>query len=124
MIAYFCSDLLWSSRVTGTARGCGIETAPARTAQDLSLSEPDCQLSGLLVELDGSSRPIELIATVRKDENDSRLDSPLRIVAFGPHVDEEMLSRATEAGADQVLTRGTVAKRLAEILTWLDEPAG
>lgn len=40
----------------------------------------------------------------------------VRVVAFGPHVARDLLQRARDAGADEVLTRGAFDHNLPEIL--------
>lgn len=45
----------------------------------------------------------------------------LRVVAFGPHIAKDLLARAREAGADEVLTRGAFDHHLAEVLRRIGE---
>jgi hypothetical protein len=41
----------------------------------------------------------------------------LRVVAFGPHVHEERLAAARNAGCDEVVSRGEFFARLDAIVT-------
>ena len=40
-----------------------------------------------------------------------------RIIAFGPHVDVELLAKALEAGADFAMPRGAFTANLTKLLT-------
>ena len=41
------------------------------------------------------------------------------VLAYAPHVHEQKLDQARQAGCDQVLTRGEIHRRIGEILTAL-----
>lgn len=48
-----------------------------------------------------------------------------RVVAFGPHVQTERLAAATEAGCEQVLTRGQLNSQIDRlIIGWSRHPNG
>jgi len=42
---------------------------------------------------------------------------PNTVIAFGPHVNEQCLAAAREAGCDEVITRGQFHSRLDELLS-------
>ncbi len=44
------------------------------------------------------------------------VNPPSAILAYGPHVQEGLLAAATEAGCDEVFTRGQFNARMDEIL--------
>ncbi|WP_038052459.1 hypothetical protein [Thioalkalivibrio sp. ALJ1] len=60
-----------------------------------------------LVVVDLGTRGVEAIADWRQRYPEAR------ILAFGPHVEGEMLKAARQSGADEVVVRGKVADRVA-----------
>jgi CheY-like chemotaxis protein len=69
----------------------------------------------MIVDLDKESDAIDLIRRLR-DQRATPAQREIRIVAFGPHVRRDLLQQAREAGADEVLTRGTFDHGLDVIL--------
>lgn len=120
MIAYFASDLIWATRIKGLADDLGIPARPVRTIEMLEARLADSPVAGLVVDLDAPETGLALIERVRSWESDQSGDgsnrSPVRIVAFGPHVGIEVLDAARAAGADAVMTRGAFHNQLAEVL--------
>jgi CheY-like chemotaxis protein len=114
-------DLIFTSRVTGTARALGLHVRTARSATGLvemvrrwpppcvliDLHNPGLDLSGLLRDLAAAcpTRP--------------------RVVAYGSHVEAATLRAAREAGCDLVLPRSKFVEELPaslrEWLAWKDE---
>ena len=115
MILYAAADLIWASRIKGVADSLEV---PARPARDLAMLEArlaDCQICGMIVDLDKESDAIDLIRRLR-DSRATPAQRAIRIVACGPHVRRDLLQQAREAGADEVLTRGTFDHGLDVIL--------
>lgn len=115
MILYAAADLIWATRIKGVADSLEV---PARPARDLAMLEArlgDCQVCGMIVDLDKESDAIDLIRRLR-DERATDAQRAIRIVAFGPHVRRDLLQQARDAGADEVLTRGTFDHGLDVIL--------
>ncbi len=111
-----CDDLLFASRVTGTAQDLGWAVKAVRRREDLlpevhrekspcvilDLSFPDLRLEELVKELSQATTP------------------PPRLAAFGPHVDVEALERARQAGCNPVLPRSALLRDLSRCLpAWL-----
>ncbi|CAN5828325.1 hypothetical protein BH11PLA1_BH11PLA1_01170 [soil metagenome] len=115
MLLYTSSDLLWATKVKATAEALGIPARPARTLEMLRARLADSPVRALIVDLDAGPVAIELIAEAAK----CAASAPLRILAFGPHVEVEALRAASAAGAHSVMTRGALAARLPEIITSL-----
>lgn len=67
-------------------------------------------LSLLLIDLDIAEPALELIKQARSH------DAELPIIAWGPHVAVDLLNRAGEAGASEVMTRGSFTAKLPEII--------
>lgn len=111
MLLYRSADLLFGSRIHSTAEALDIPVRPCRTAARLTeLLAQGVTPAALIVEIDESPDPLDLITTAR-----SRFPH-LPIIAFGPHVNTAGLSAAAAAGAEQVMPRGAFAAALPEIL--------
>lgn len=109
-------DLIFTSRITGTARDLGLAMKVASSAERLrALIEtevPTC----LIVDLANPGLVIEdLMTWLRK----TCVPVP-RVVAYGAHVDTETLRRAREAGCDPVLPRSKFVEELpTKLLEWI-----
>ena len=111
-----CDDLIFASKVTGTARAAGLDVSVARNltrfADLLAASAP----VGVLLDLhhDGLDLPA-LLTSLRE-----RCPTMPRVTAFGSHVDAARLAAAREAGCDLVMARSLFVKRLeADLASWL-----
>ena len=108
---YLTSDLFFSSRVTSLARESGWTLDVAASPEDAIAKGDQEGLVLLLVDLSSAAGDLaELLATLRARHAD------LQVVAYGPHVDEQMLAAARQAGCDEVLTRGQFNQTSSEIL--------
>jgi hypothetical protein len=121
MIAFFASDLLWATRIKGVALDLGIEARPVRTVEMLEARLAEGAVRGLIVDLDASETALALIRRVREwqaahAEPGKPPTEPVRVVAFGPHVETAVLEEARRAGASRVMTRGAFSSRLAEVV--------
>jgi CheY-like chemotaxis protein len=109
-------DLIFTSRVTGTAKALGLEVQAARSAPVLielarrhtprcvivDLHNPGLDLPTLLHELAGACAPHP------------------RVVAYGSHVEAATLHAARAAGCDLVLPRSRFVEELPVALPgWL-----
>jgi CheY-like chemotaxis protein len=113
-----CDDLLFSSRITGTARALGLAMqvvrAPALLLEQARRQRPSCVILDLgQAGLDVAGLLGELAQVC------GRLP---RIVAYGSHVDTETLRSARAAGCDLVLPRSKLVEQLEQQLPhWLAE---
>lgn len=101
-------DLMFASRITGTARSLGLTIKPARSVA--MLEDRAREETPRLVILDlanpGLSVP-DLLTHLRET------CSPMpRIVAYGSHVDAAGLKAARDAGCDIVLPRSAFVEQL------------
>ncbi len=121
MILFHCADLLWATRVKLAAEDLGILARPVRTMEMLEARLADSDIHGLIVDLESGALGIELIErVVGLGEGSWAGDNEIRVVAYGPHVAEEALEAAREAGAWRVLARGAFANGLGGILRELE----
>jgi CheY-like chemotaxis protein len=103
-----CDDLIFTSRVTGTARDLGYTFKTARSTaalkQLLETDRPVC----LIIDLANPDLVItDLIGGLRQ-----RGEPVPRVVAYGSHIDTATLKAARAAGCDSVLTRSQFVEEL------------
>ena len=116
---FVCDDLIFTSRVTATARAHGLVVRTARSA-------------GQALELARAEPPVCVILDLHTVHQDLagllaglRTVGPAmpRVVAYGSHVNKELLQAARDAGCDLVLPRSQFARDLETALPgWMDPP--
>jgi DNA-binding response OmpR family regulator len=110
MPGYLLSDdLIFTSRITATARAAGLDVQTARTVQQLgnllAARTPQC----LLIDLQNPGLSIgELIQGLPEPR-------PF-VVAYGSHVDTARLRAASDAGCNLVLPRSKFVDELGKSL--------
>lgn len=103
-----CDDLIFISKITGTARELGVNIRSARSSEALTALARQKRPSCVIVDLGnpGLNLP-ELV------QNLAEACPPLpRLVAFGSHVDTGTLRAAREAGCDPVWPRSRFVEDL------------
>jgi DNA-binding NarL/FixJ family response regulator len=108
-------DLIFTSRVTGTARAIGAEIRVARDWAGLLVLARERTPDGVIVDLSNPGLNIaEFVAALKA------LDPPPRVVAYGSHVDTATLRAARDAGCDLVMPRSQFVEELpAALPQWL-----
>jgi DNA-binding NarL/FixJ family response regulator len=107
-VVLLSNDLMVVSRVQGAAVRVG---AAVRALSNASQAIESCgaeQADVLIVDL--ATPSLDLVTLVNQLKANATLST--RVVAFGPHVHEDRLEAAREAGCDVVMSRG---KFFAEI---------
>jgi CheY-like chemotaxis protein len=111
-----CDDLIFFSRVAGTARAQGFIVKQARTVAELLEQVRQLAPGGVIVDLHNDGLDVvELLAALREV-------CPVmpRVIAFGSHVEAETLRAARTAGCDRVLPRSQFVEELeTELSLWL-----
>ena len=107
------SDLMFGSQMSAAARSAGATLATLGSADGLVESLSGEQ-EGCLVVLDmtcGAAKKdvAGLVVGIRAAHDSAR------IVAFGPHVQESLLTAATDAGCDIVMTRGKFHREMDQL---------
>jgi CheY-like chemotaxis protein len=109
-------DLMFTSRITGTARSLGLTIKPASSVEVLeslaSQETPRC----IMLDLANPGLAVgDLIQHLRET------CTPMpRIVAYGSHVDAAGLKAARDAGCDVVLPRSAFVEQLPHKLAeWM-----
>jgi two-component system NtrC family sensor kinase len=107
------SDMLFASKIRGTAEHLNVSVDFARTEDGLFDSAKADVPSLIILDLhDTRLDPFALAARLKAD---GRLRA-VPLVAFFSHVETELQRRGVEAGIDHVLPRSVFTRRLAEIL--------
>jgi CheY-like chemotaxis protein len=109
-------DLIFTSRIIGTAQGFDLTVKPVRSAEALRVLAQQQSPRCVIVDLSNPGLKIaELIQELRQT------CSPVpRVVAYGSHVDTATLRAAREAGCDIVLPRSKFVEELPHALPdWL-----
>lgn len=111
-----CDDLIFTSRVTGTARALGLDVRAARSSEVLlemaRRQPPRC------VVVDLGNPGLDLVGLMQ--QLGEACGTPPRVVAYGSHVDTETLRAARAAGCDPVLPRSKFVEDLPHALPgWL-----
>jgi DNA-binding NarL/FixJ family response regulator len=116
-----CDDLIFTSRVTGTARALGLEVQPARTVEALVGLARQQPPRAVLIDL---GFPGLALAELLGQLAESCPTMP-RVVAYGSHVDTATLRAARAAGCDPVLPRSKFVEDLPHQLPkWLEGASG
>ena len=105
-------DLLLPSRARGAAEQEGLELFTLSSAEQLieRLKTPGTEL--VLIDLTCPGISVgEIAEAIGKQQQRPRL------VGFGPHVQEQLLESARDAGFDQVLGNGEFTSQLVDILS-------
>src|SRR4051812_45312314 len=112
-IVLLSGDLMVVSRVEGAAARLGETVRVASTgahAAELCHAE---KANKLIVDLSSPSLDVEAIVNQLKSSDSA---AP-QIIAFGPHVHEERLAAARNAGCDLVTSRGQFFAQIDTILS-------
>ena len=111
-----CDDLIFTSRITGTARGLGLTVRAARSGEALVELARQAPPRGVLIDL---SIPGLVLPELLRRLAEVCPTMP-RVVAYGSHVDTATLRAAREAGCDPVLPRSKFVEDLPLALPqWL-----
>jgi DNA-binding NarL/FixJ family response regulator len=104
-------DLLFTSRITGTARALGFAVKPARTAAALEslarVHAPRC----VILDLSNPGLVIEDLVRALHAASPA-----FYLVAYGSHVDAATLHKARAAGCDLVMPRSQFIENLPRLL--------
>lgn len=113
-----CTDLLFSTKITGTAKALQKPFVVVRTLEKLQAALAEFPQATFIVDLGTTVvDPIAAIATAKQAA------PAVKVVAFVSHVDVERATAARVAGADRVLARSGFVNELPGIVGGT-EPAG
>lgn len=118
LVVYCAADLLWATKIKGTGEAAGVHCRPVRDVGMLDARLADSRVVGALVDLEAGEAGRAIVERLR-GSGAGELERAVRVVVFGPHVDEAGLRWAKGAGADAVMARGALHANLAAVLTEL-----
>jgi DNA-binding NarL/FixJ family response regulator len=111
-------DLMFTSRITGTARGLGLEVRQIRALDRLIEAAKEVGARCLILDL--AFPGLDLADLMRQL---GELEATPRVVAYGSHVDAASLQAARAAGCQPTLPRSKFVEDLARDLPhWLAGP--
>lgn len=122
MILFHSSDLIWATKIKGTAEALGLAARPVRTLEMLEARLADSDVSAVVVDLEAPDVALALIRRLRPADRGAR-EHAIRVLAYGPHVATDQFDLARRAGADHVVARGAFNARMSSILSDLATPA-
>lgn len=112
-ILYCTADLMLGSPIHSTAEALRLTAYAVRTLDKLESHlvshHGPC---AFVVDLDVGEVANDLLRAIAARKR----PSPIRTIAFGPHVNEKAFHDAVEAGADEIMPRGQFVRNLPAIL--------
>jgi CheY-like chemotaxis protein len=106
-----CDDLIFRSRIVGTAEKLGLTVHTVRSAAELLSQAPELRPACVLLDLNNPGLDVAAVVSLLKAQN-----PPPRIVGYGSHVETATLRRAREAGCDRVLPRSQFVEEFPQAL--------
>jgi hypothetical protein len=110
-VLYLTSDLLFSSRVASVARQCGANLVVVGSLDRLREMLAAGPSSGVIIDLEHREADPAAIATMVGEVTPGPT-----VIAYGPHVKEQLLAAARDNGFDTVLSRGQFDQRMGPLL--------
>jgi CheY-like chemotaxis protein len=112
-------DLMFASRIAGTARDLGLSLNSARSPTALLEAARRQPPTCVIVDLANNGLDLPVLMTELK-----KLPNPPRVVAYGSHVDAASLQAARAAGCAAVLPRSKFVEELPTSLPLWFAPTG
>ncbi len=113
-----CDDLIFFSRVSGTARASGLVVKQVRTATAMVHAARQAQPNCVILDLQNEGLDLSALLTQLHEA----CPAMPRTVAFGSHVEAETLRAARQLGCDLVMPRSQFAEKLeGSLKEWLGE---
>ncbi len=113
-----CDELIFSSKVTGTAQALGLTVAIARTVDTLVKLVEHPEIKCVILDLHYPDLNLTQLLPRLRGEQARRL----LVVGYGSHVDTVTLKAAREAGCDLVWPRSKFVEELPTALpAWLKD---
>jgi DNA-binding NarL/FixJ family response regulator len=108
-------DLIFSSKITATARAHGLSVGVAKSVERLLLLLGQASVRGVILDLHNDTLDMPQLL----QQLQTRSEVP-RVIAYGSHVDAERLRAARQAGCDRVMPRSQFVEVLeSELPRWL-----
>ncbi len=109
-------DLIFFSRVAGAARAAGLAVRQEKTAEALLARAREHPPRGIILDLHNPGLDLPVLLSALRDCG----PVPPFVVAYGSHVEAEVLRQARQAGCDRVMPRSQFVQELDSSLpAWL-----
>jgi DNA-binding NarL/FixJ family response regulator len=112
MMIAVVTDLIFGTKITGTAKALGKPFGVARNLDRLRALLDEAPESPLVI-VDLNSNGVDTVEAVRVAKGHAK---NARVVAFLSHVQVELAQQAKEAGADRVMARSGFVEALPGML--------
>lgn len=104
------NDLMARSQIEGAVRRADGELIVASSAANLPAEETLAAIDYVVIDLSTLDGAVtEVVKRIRSA-------SSAKIAAFAPHVHEARLASASEAGCDEVVSRGQIEARVSQLM--------
>ena len=111
-VLFYTRDLMFISQVSGEVRERGGTYITVSSGQELLDHAMNQQTDLVVLDLSvPKSNPAQVVTSLRQ-----LTKAPRSIVGFAPHVHEQKLKAAKEAGCDVVLSKGQFHRELTTLL--------
>jgi CheY-like chemotaxis protein len=118
-IAAVVTDLIFGTKISSSAKSLGIELKIIRSMDKLDDRLSSAADSFVLIDLNADG--VDVIEAIRRCK--AATHRP-RTIAYVSHVQTELIERARQAGADEVMARSAFVARLPAVLSTSVEPSG
>jgi CheY-like chemotaxis protein len=109
-ILVVCDDLLFWARIRAGAQSAGTTAVRISDAASLEAALAEGGIVRVLADL--GSKSVDPLSLARRLRG---LPEPPVLVAFGSHVDDDLLEQARLAGYDEVLPNSALHRRVEEL---------
>lgn len=114
-----CDDLIFFSCIAEAARAVGLSVRQVRTQAELVAAAGKHAPGGVILDLHNPGLDLPSLLV----ELHAACPAMPRVIAYGSHVEAEVLRAAREAGCDRVLPRSKFVKEVnGAIAEWLSPP--
>ena len=117
MVLVAVDDLLFSSRISTTAKAVGAAMKFTRSPEAVLSAAREATPSLVLLDLNSArTRPLEIVAALKADPALAAVPT----IGFVSHVDTATIEAARKAGVDRVLARSAFVEQLPRLLAGED----
>ena len=109
IVIHLASDLMLGSTIRGLAEASRMAFMSARSADEVTVPETSSVL--LLIDLNCPGLDLAQLCAELSD------DVLKNVVAYGPHVHEDLLQTATSLGIGQVMARGQFSASVGRLVS-------
>lgn len=113
MILAVLDDLMFTSKITTTAKGLGVTVKFARSADGALADMRKDTPSLVILDLNNPrTNPLAIVAGMKADP----VLAAVPTVGYASHVQVDVINAARQAGVDEVMARSAFTTNLAEIM--------